>query len=164
MRLAPNLANAHNSLGTALGKTGKTDEALLHFLEALRLRPGYAEAHYNLANALAAKGQASQAIEHFRRAVQLSPCWADASNNLAFLEAEAGNLDEAIVAFSPHSSQGFLILGVPERPARKIGVVRQVSKNEQGRHGQTLLPQVKTAGFRPIWKTLFLWRLVHHAV
>ena len=48
VRLRPDYARAHNSLGTLLYRQGRRDEAIAHFAEAVRLRPDFAEAHANL--------------------------------------------------------------------------------------------------------------------
>lgn len=44
IRAKPEMYQAHSSLGYALRKTGKYDEALVAYDQALTLRPGYAEA------------------------------------------------------------------------------------------------------------------------
>src|SRR6266404_1980222 len=54
VQLAPNAAEAHNSLGWVLLKTGHPDEAAAQLRTAVKLKPDFMEAHINLANALAA--------------------------------------------------------------------------------------------------------------
>jgi len=53
VRLNPNFAEAHFTLGFALLKEGKTSEAIGHFQEALRLKPDFADARKYLNLALA---------------------------------------------------------------------------------------------------------------
>jgi Flp pilus assembly protein TadD len=46
------MADAHHSLGLALARQKRLDDAIPHLSEALRLRPGSAQAHNDLANML----------------------------------------------------------------------------------------------------------------
>ena len=48
IRLKPDFAEAHNSLGWVYNKTGRYDAAIAAYKEALRLKPDFAEAHKNL--------------------------------------------------------------------------------------------------------------------
>ena len=41
-----NFPEAHLALGQVSAALGRTNEAVQHFVEALRLKPFYAEAHY----------------------------------------------------------------------------------------------------------------------
>ena len=60
IRLKPDNANAHNNLGNALRRKGRTGEAIRHFQEALRLKPDYADARKNLDAALDTKADSPQ--------------------------------------------------------------------------------------------------------
>ncbi len=64
---------AHNNLGMVLTVTGRGDEAMDHFREALRLKPDYGTAHYNLGTSLYDKGRMGEALNHFQEAVRLRP-------------------------------------------------------------------------------------------
>ena len=48
IRIDPNFAKAHNSLGVILARMGKIDEGLSHLQKAVRLQPNYEEARKNL--------------------------------------------------------------------------------------------------------------------
>jgi protein O-mannosyl-transferase len=73
---------SHNNLGNALFKKGQTDDAIEHYLEALRIKPDYVDAHNNLAAAFFRKGNVELAIRHFKKAIQINPNYVDARNNL----------------------------------------------------------------------------------
>ena len=84
VRLKPDYAEAHNSLGVALGDRGQLPKAVEHYLEALRLKPDYAEAHSNLGSALKDEGDLDEAIACFDRAMALKPGDAWIHSNLVY--------------------------------------------------------------------------------
>jgi Flp pilus assembly protein TadD len=90
VRLNPQSAAAHSSLGTALGKKGRMEEAGRQFQEAIRLAPDYAEAHNNLAVILYQQGQVEEAIRHLQEALRLKPDYAGARKNLEAALAASG--------------------------------------------------------------------------
>jgi len=51
----PHYAEARNNLGIALGMSGRLDEAINQFREALRVKPDFADARRNLEMALASR-------------------------------------------------------------------------------------------------------------
>jgi tetratricopeptide (TPR) repeat protein len=90
----------HNNLGNELAAAGEVDQALVHYLEAVRIYPDYADGHYNLANTYAGLGQDDQAVYHYLEAVRIKPDYEKAYNNLGVALARRGNLDQAMVYFS----------------------------------------------------------------
>ena len=86
---------AHGNLGTALGKKGKSEEALRHLRKALEINPRYAEGHNNLGVALDGRGLTREAVQEFRSALQLNPKSARARNNMAGALSKLGRYDEA---------------------------------------------------------------------
>ncbi len=92
-------AEAHNNLGAALAQTGKIEEAIAHFEQALRINPDFADAHANLGNALWQVGRIPEAIEHFEQVVRIEPDLAEAHNNLGAALAQTGKIEEAIAHF-----------------------------------------------------------------
>jgi Flp pilus assembly protein TadD len=77
--------------------TGRLDEAIAHYREALVLSPQYAEACNNLGEALAGKGAFPEAIAQFAKAVQLAPDYPSARTNLGTMLARTGQADKAVV-------------------------------------------------------------------
>ena len=96
----PDNPRAHNNLGSALYKEGRPEEAIPHYLEAIRLKPDYAEAHRNLAVVLGGQRRSQEAIVHYAEVVRLMPEWAKAQNELGIALFAAGQLDEAIAHFN----------------------------------------------------------------
>ena len=87
---------ALNNLGCALVKKGQFDEAISHYLEALRLKPGYAMAYNNLGVALTKKGQFDAGISQFQEALRLKPDYAEARYNFGNALVRKGRIDEGI--------------------------------------------------------------------
>ncbi len=98
LRLKPELAAAHNSLGIALARGGDLAGAAASFRRAVQLRPDHAPAHTNLGNALKEQGQLDEALPCYRTAARLKPDFAEAHNNLGNLLRELGQLDEAVAS------------------------------------------------------------------
>jgi protein O-mannosyl-transferase len=90
---------AHNNLGDALKGRGRTAEARLQFVEALRLKPDLPEAHNNLGNILREEGRLDEAVLHYQRALAIRPDYAEAANNLGVAETELGHLSAGLADF-----------------------------------------------------------------
>ena len=95
LRENPNSEVAHHNLGTAYLDSGRYDEAIGQFQDALRIKPEYALAENGLGNALVFSNRASEAIEHYQAAVRIDPTYAEAHNGLANVLLQSGRLDEA---------------------------------------------------------------------
>jgi len=79
----PDDAVAHMNRAAALDATGKANEAVREYKEAIRLKPDFAEAHSNLGVAYKEMGNFDAAIREYRTAIRLKPDFAEAHNNLA---------------------------------------------------------------------------------
>lgn len=82
LRLRPDSAAAHNSLGLVYLQTGDDAKAAASFREAIRLRSDYADAHANL-GALLTATDAAKAVAELEQAVALQPGLLKAQYNLA---------------------------------------------------------------------------------
>ena len=68
IRINPEDADAHDSLGALLQTRGELEEAVAELRTAIRLKPELADAHYNLGTILKVKGKLPEAVEEFRNA------------------------------------------------------------------------------------------------
>jgi tetratricopeptide (TPR) repeat protein len=100
LRIKPDYADAHNSLGNVLSELGKHEQAIASYTKALQIKPDYADAHNNLGNVLGVLGKPEQAIASYTRALQLMPDYADAYYNLANALSDLGRHKEAIPSYS----------------------------------------------------------------
>lgn len=73
---------SHYNLGNALEKEGRIEEAIEHYLQALRINPDYVDAYNNLGVSLFRKGDIDGATERFREALRIKPDYVRARNNL----------------------------------------------------------------------------------
>jgi Flp pilus assembly protein TadD len=95
----PGNARAHDNLGLALAKAGRTGEALVHHQAAVRLSPDFAEARNNLGLALVRADRAVEAVPHYVTAVALKPDFFDAWNNLGAAHFALGRGSDAIASY-----------------------------------------------------------------
>ena len=73
LELAPQLAEARASRGTALSIAGRHAEAVEEFQAAIALDPGLFEAHYFYARDAFARGELETAIRHYEAAIRARP-------------------------------------------------------------------------------------------
>jgi Flp pilus assembly protein TadD len=95
----PHNARAYSSLGAALARHKRVDEAIVHYCKALEIDPDSADAHNNLGVALADRGQVDEAIVHCQKAVEIKPDNAGAHYNLGASLARRKRVDEAVVHY-----------------------------------------------------------------
>ncbi len=87
---------AHNNLANLLLAKGQTNEAILHYRQALEIQPDADAAAYNLANALFRQGNVDEAIQSYRKALEIQPDGAAIWFQLGNALVAKGQLDEAI--------------------------------------------------------------------
>lgn len=105
IRLARNFTEARNKLGSALGRLGRYDEAIVQFREALS-EGERAEVHHNLGYVYAEQGRFDDAIREFRTALRLAPNFVEARIKLGSTLGTLGRYDEAIAEFREAMKQG----------------------------------------------------------
>lgn len=94
LRIAPDFAEARNTLGGVLGALGRYDEAVAQLQEALRLNPT-AQVHYNLGFTFAREGRMDDAIREYREALRLDPDLYSSVLNLGAALGARGELAES---------------------------------------------------------------------
>ena len=93
LRLAPNLADAHRTLGTVLIDGSPAAQA--EFRRAAALDPNSAENMIALGHAFANEGKFDRELEAYRRAAQLDPLWFRTTGAQGIALAERGRRSEA---------------------------------------------------------------------
>jgi len=93
VRLQPNSASPHQSLGAALGRLGDLNGDMREQQKALRIDPNLAAAHAELGSVYARKEAWSDAAREYREALRLQPDLAEAHSGLGETLANAGDWD-----------------------------------------------------------------------
>jgi Flp pilus assembly protein TadD len=91
---------AHANLGLDAFARGRPEEAIAHYVEALRIKPDDVEALNNLGAVYRAAGRNAEAVDQFQQALRLGPDSAGAHFNLGEALAATGRIDAAIEQFS----------------------------------------------------------------
>jgi Tfp pilus assembly protein PilF len=86
----------HYNLGHVLGEERKYDEAVPHFVEALRIKPDFFDALINMGITLTEQGKATEAISYYRRALDVEPRDAKAHMQLALALTKQEKGDDAL--------------------------------------------------------------------
>jgi tetratricopeptide (TPR) repeat protein len=92
----PHLSDAHVNLGRLLQLAGRTEEALEHYLAAIRAGSTDPTAPFNLGTALEELGRWRDALAAYQHAIETDASFADAHFNLARLYDQLGRRAEAI--------------------------------------------------------------------
>ena len=142
----PENERAQDNLGYLLSRIpGRSDEAIVHYREALRLKPDFLEAHYNLAYALLSKpGGLGEAIFHYEEALRLNPNLAEVHFNLArALEEVPGRTNDSISHYEAalrlrpdyaeaHYNLGYLLRTIPGRSQEAVTQLEEFVKLRPG--------------------------------
>ncbi len=95
----PQRARTHLLLGMALGRLGRTSEALASFERALDCAPDLADAHANRGDVLTTLGRQAEAIASYDRALALSPGEVETWCNRGAALHDLRRFDEALVSY-----------------------------------------------------------------
>jgi tetratricopeptide (TPR) repeat protein len=91
-----NNAVAHYGLGGVFSRSGRLDDALAEFRQALAIQPVYPDANVHCGLLLLKKGLTDEAIAEFQKALDIEPEHAHAHSNLGYVLALRGRSDEAM--------------------------------------------------------------------
>jgi protein O-mannosyl-transferase len=92
------------NLANVLARKGQSDEAMVHYNEAIRLQPYYADAYYNRGSVLFAKGHIDEAIADWEYTLQMQPGDANAHTGLGNALLQKGSPREAIAHYEQASA------------------------------------------------------------
>ena len=95
----PSNPRAHYNLGHTLEKTGRIEEAIGQYEQALRIEPDRADTHNSFGVTLVQVGRIQEGIEHYEQALRIKPDYAEAHNNLGNVLFQTGKLDDAMVHY-----------------------------------------------------------------
>jgi tetratricopeptide (TPR) repeat protein len=91
------------NLGLALDKSGRHEEALEQFAEALRVKPEWDMAHLSAGRAYYAMGRNQEALASYGKAIASNPDWAEAYHELGMVQFQLGRYAESIESFTKAS-------------------------------------------------------------
>ncbi len=98
LAIRPN-APAHSGWADILERRGRTEEAMVHYREAIRLDGGYLPARQNFALLLIRLGRLDEAEKQYREALKAASSFVEGHHNLGYILASRGNLDGAIAEY-----------------------------------------------------------------
>src|SRR5215203_4785562 len=94
-----NDAVAYNAKGLELFGSGKYEDAVKSYKQAINLKADYADAHYNLGDAYFQLTQYKKAIEAYKQAIRYRPESARTQNNIGTAYYKLGDRKKAIQAY-----------------------------------------------------------------
>jgi len=107
VKKSPKKARPHNNLGLAIEKQGLLNEAINHYIEAVRINPDFVEAYYNIGHVMQELGRADEAVENYLEALNIKPDYWKAHHNLGNVMQGQGRADEAIKHYLKALNMGF---------------------------------------------------------
>lgn len=126
LAIAPQHADAWQSLGAVAFDAGDFEQAAICFQRALQIQPNWTAAEVNLGVAWTRLGKFDDAISCFRRALTIEPALAEAHYNLGQTLHEQGNLEQAVpcylraVELRPNYLKAAINLGIVLRRLGKL--------------------------------------------
>jgi len=119
-------ADAYYSIGIALQKQNKLEEAIEAYSKALAIKPDYADAYYNMGIALQKQNKLEEAIEAYNKALAIKPDYADAYYNIGIALQKQNKLEEAIeacskaLAIKPDYADAYYNMGIALKDQGKL--------------------------------------------
>ncbi len=102
----PSCARAHKALADQYRVTGRLDEALEHYRQAVRILPAYRDAHVGVGAALMALGRTQEAVSAFQAVLHRWPEDPKTLNDLGMLYENRGEQDRAIDLYQRATRSG----------------------------------------------------------
>jgi protein O-mannosyl-transferase len=143
LEIDPNSSFAHYNLARYIARSGRRDEAIRHYREALAIRPGDADSHNNLGLLLATNGELEKAVEHFDAAIRFDPGYAKAHFNLGRVFALQGRLDKSIESFQRALALQPRVAEIHQNLGRALAM--QGKKAEAAEHLEAALQILKSS-------------------
>lgn len=134
VRLDPDYADAHVSLGNLLMREGKPMEGIAHFERALASDPTHAQAHSSLGMVAMQQGEWARARDHFEQSVAALPTMSDTRHKLAIclmqLDEPARAVDQlrASLRLTPSNRNAQRLLGFALVTADRLEEARDVAR------------------------------------
>lgn len=100
LRVTSDSAIGHLNLAYGLLAKGKSEEALVHFMAALKRVPYNDWAHCKVADILSDQGKLDEAVAQYSEALRLQPDFAEAHSGLAMALARQGKNSDALAHFN----------------------------------------------------------------
>jgi tetratricopeptide (TPR) repeat protein len=117
---------AHTNLGVALDAEGKKEEAIAHYLTAIKINPNNGNAHSSLGVVLAAQGKNEEAIVHYLTAIKINPNNGNVHSSLGVVLAAQGKNEKAIahylaaIKINPHDPETYFNLAIALQAQGKV--------------------------------------------
>ncbi|MBN1870748.1 MAG: tetratricopeptide repeat protein [Candidatus Omnitrophica bacterium] len=96
LKYAAHFPRLHYNLGNLYYYSGRIDEAVRSYEEALKIDPGYLAAYNNLGTAYYALGKKNEAMAAYEQALSMDPDDVEATNNLGVVYKDLGKTEEAL--------------------------------------------------------------------
>ena len=129
------------NLANALARKGQSDEAMVHYDEAIRLQPYYADAYCNRGSVLFAKGRIDEAVADWEKTLQIQPSDANAHTGLGNAFLRKGSLKEAIA----HYGQALALAPEDPHSPNNLAWVLATSTDDSIRDGAKALDLAQVA-------------------
>jgi tetratricopeptide (TPR) repeat protein len=122
---APDRSEALCAMGRDAMRSGREEEALELFRQALRINPKYADIHNLIGVCHSHRGQLGPAVKHLLKAVSLAPNFTRAWLNLAFAQEQRGDRRGALAAYGR-------VLKLEPRNAMALAAAKRLAAKGRG--------------------------------
>lgn len=91
-------ADFYYTFGQDYRASGKYQEAIDAYKQAIKIKPDYADAYYNLGNAYVNSGEYQEAIDAYKQVNRIMPYFADAYFSLSLVYVNLNKYQDAVYA------------------------------------------------------------------